>query len=174
MFADRWDPEKNRWREGKKVPTIADGVRLFNDEVRSVTDDRKTNLVIVAVEWYSPELAARWTNQLIDMTNERLRSIAMGNAERSIQYLNDELAKTNVVELRQAIFGLIESQINNAMLANVQHEYAFHFIDRAVVPDRKVAPKRSLISLVGAFAGFSLGLLIVFFRRAPASAPRRP
>jgi LPS O-antigen subunit length determinant protein (WzzB/FepE family) len=116
------------------------------------------------MEWYSPELAADWANRTVDMVNERLRTQAIDNANRSIQYLNNELSKATAVALQQAIYRLIEEQINDAMLSNVQRDYAFHIIDRAVAPDLKSGPRRTAITIIGAFVGLLLGLAIVFVR----------
>jgi hypothetical protein len=134
LFSDRWDRNGGRWQLGAKQPTLDEAVRKFTKTVRFSREDHTTGLVTVAVEWYSPDLAARWANGLVSMVNERLRTEATRNADHSIEYLNKELAKTNVVEIRQAIYKVIEEQVNNAMLANVQREYAFRVIDPAVPP----------------------------------------
>jgi capsular polysaccharide biosynthesis protein len=169
LFAEDWDPATNDWKpDVDPKPTLEKGVREFTRGVRSIAEDRKTSLVTVTVEWYSPELAATWANKMIDMVNERLRNEALRSSEQSIKYLDNELTKTNVVEVRQAIYKLIEGQVNNAMIANVQHEYAFRFIDRAVPPDLKSSPKRALITAVGAGIGLFIGLVIVFVRRSLA------
>jgi uncharacterized protein involved in exopolysaccharide biosynthesis len=170
LFAERWDAAAKQWRSNEKIPTLSDGVRRFMEDVRSVNDDRKTNLVTVTVEWYQPDLAAKWANGLVELTNERLRAEAMAKSELSTKYLNDELAKAELVEARQALFGLLEGQINNAMMATVQHDYAFHFIDRAVPAERKFSPKRAVISLVGAVFGFVAGIVIVYARRRRMAA----
>ena len=172
LFADRWNSKASRWREGEKQPTLEDGVKSFTKKVRTVTEDRKTGLVTVSVEWYSPQLAARWANRIVEMVNERLRTQAIRNTDLSIDYLNKELAKTNVVEIKQAIYRLIESQVNSAMRANVEHEYAFRVIDLAVAPETRVSPKRVVMTLVGCATGLFVGVIFVFVRRG-FHAPRR-
>jgi LPS O-antigen subunit length determinant protein (WzzB/FepE family) len=99
------------------------------------------------------------------MVNDRLRADAIRTANSSLEYLDKELAKTSVVEIRQAIYRLTEEQVSNAMLANVQREYAFHFIDPAVPPETKFSPKRTVMTGVGAAIGLFLGMLIVYVRR---------
>ena len=169
LFAERWDPKENHWKESEKPPTVEAAVKYFTNNVRSVSEDRKTGLIKVAVEWYSPDLAARWANRMVEVANERLRNEATRNSEQSIEYLNKELAKTNVVELRQAIYRLIEEQVSQAMLANVQREYAFRVIDPAVPPEFKFSPKRAIIVVVGALVGLVAGLMAVLLRRPRAT-----
>jgi hypothetical protein len=105
---------------------------------------------------------------MVEMVNERLRTAAIDESRRRVEFLEGELAKTSVVELRQVIFNLIEGQVNAAMLADVQREYAFRVIDPAVPadPDRKVRPKRAVMALGGALvAGFLLALRLLWRRR---------
>jgi LPS O-antigen subunit length determinant protein (WzzB/FepE family) len=113
-----------------------------------------------------------WTNAMIDMVNDRMRAVDIRTAESSLEYLDKEMATANTVELRLAISQLIETQENNKMMANVQRDYAYHFIDRAVPPETKEGPLRTVISIGGAIVGFLLGTVIVVFRRRAANLPR--
>jgi len=165
LYARRWDAHALRWRPGEPPPTLGDAVRHFTEDVVDISDDHATGFVTVTVDWYSPKLAAQWANGMIESVNERLRAEANSNADRSLDFLNKELSKTNVVEVRQAIYHLIEQQIDNAMMANVQHEYAYHFLDHAVAPEKRFSPKRSVITAVGAAFGLFAGALVVYLRR---------
>lgn len=151
LFYKRWDPARQQWRPGETVPTLEDGVMYFKTQVCGISDDRKAGVVTVRMEWYDRQLAAQWTNDFVALANEQLRADAIEKSRLSIEFLQAEVAKTDVVQLRQSIYRLIESQINSAMLANVQREYAFRTIDRAVASDekRKVSPHRSLMILFG-------------------------
>jgi LPS O-antigen subunit length determinant protein (WzzB/FepE family) len=168
LYARRWDAQSQRWRADATPPTLGEATKLFTEDVVSISDDHKTGFVTVTVDWYSPQLAAQWANGLIEMVNERLRTEAIHDAERRLDYLNKELAKTNVVEIRQAIYRLTEEQVNNAMLANVQHEYAYRFLDTAIAPEKKYSPKRAVMGSVGTVAGLFVGVLVVYVRRVRA------
>ena len=100
------------------------------------------------------------TNLLIKRVNEVMREQAINEARQSIDFLNKELAKTNVLELQQAIYHLTETQINRIVMANVRQEFAFKVIDPAVAPDAKykVRPKRLYYMIFGAFLGGALGV----------------
>jgi len=119
------------------------------------------------MDWYDPKVAADWTNAYVALANDRLRSDAIQKSRRSIEFLEQEAGKTDVVELKQAIYRLIETQVNNAMYANVQREYAFRTIDPAVASDprRKVSPHRALMTLEGALAAAVLGMSWALWRR---------
>ncbi len=173
LFASRWDAQAKQWRAGEEPPTLGEAVKKVRDDVINVVDDRRTSLVTVTVDWGSPQLAARWANDLIEKVNEKLRADAARSAERSLDYLNKELARTSEVETRQAIYRLTEEQVNNAMLASVQHEYAFRFIDPAIAPERKNSPKRAIMTAVGAAIGLFVGALLVRLQMARRRAQPR-
>jgi uncharacterized protein involved in exopolysaccharide biosynthesis len=67
----------------------------------------------------------------------------------------------------------METQENNEMVAKVQQDYAYHFIDAAVPPIQKVSPMRTVLSLAGAVVGFLLaaGFLIMRERIVQRKAP---
>jgi uncharacterized protein involved in exopolysaccharide biosynthesis len=169
LYAERWDPNIKNWRKGATPPTMEMMVKRFIGR-RTVDENTKSGLVTLKFDWYSPELAAQWTNGMINMVNERMRAIDIDTAEKSLEYLNREMANANTVELRLAVAHLIETQENNKMVANVQRDYAYHFIDHAVPPQSKQGPMRTVISIGGAVIGFIMGLGYIAIRRRSARA----
>jgi hypothetical protein len=162
LFAKQWDAKAGRWLPGKLPPTLEAGVRKFKHNVVYVKQDHITGLVTVTVEWYSPATAAAWANRMVELVNSRLRSEATRSAEKSVEYLNNQLSKANTVELHQAISRLIEQQVNRAMVANVRPDYAYRFIDPPVAPDVRFGPQRLLYALGGAAAAMVLAYLYVY------------
>lgn len=176
LYWKEWDAKLSRWKsdDPDDVPSMTEAVRDFDTGVRFVSRDRRSGMIRVAIEWRDREKAAVWANALVKRVNVVSRQQAIGEATRSIEYLEKELAKTNVVELRQAIYRLIESQINSTVLANVREEFAFRIIDQAVAPDAKfkVRPKRLYIVLFGAFFGGVVGMgtaLVLQMKRRKAA-----
>lgn len=163
LFSDRWDADNNEWLVSgpDDIPSIAKAYSLFDQSIRTVQEDSRRNLVTLRIDWTDPALAADWANQLIERLNDHLRQRDIAEAMRSIDFLNEELQKSSVIELRQGIYRLIESQIELVMLANVREEYAFKILDPAVAAEQDdfVRPKRLMIVLVG----FMLALLLAFF-----------
>ena len=114
-------------------------------------------------------MAAAWANDMVKELNGRLQPDAVRDAQRSIDYLEAEARKTNVVELQQAIYRLIESQIKKTMVAKASDEYAFKVIDPARVPEEPVRPK----PLVMVVLGFILGLIVSLFAAFVLNLARR-
>jgi len=163
IFEERYKEEDGNWRldGGEEEPSLEEAYRRFNDDIRHISESKQTGLITLAVDWRDPEVASRWANELIWLANSEIRRQAIELGEKSISFLNKELAQTNVVEIKQAIYKLIEAQIQNIMIANVRDEYAFRVIDPAGIPDidDPRSPNRSLITALFFGIGGMLGLL---------------
>lgn len=170
LFNKRWDGAKGTWKQegGKKPPTLADGYQVFSTRIRTLEEDPRTGLVTLGIEWYDPQLAARWANSFVAHLNQYIRKRDIAEAQQSLKFLEQELEKSNAVELRQGIYRLIEHQIERQMLANVREDYAFRVLDRAVPsdPDKRERPNRTLMAVMGLALGLVFALLAVFFRSA--------
>lgn len=165
FFRDDWDAKAKRWTS-KKIPSDDDAYKYFSELVRRVDEDRRTGLVTVSMEWRDRVSAARWTNLYVKRANDMLRDRAMREARSSLDFLDRELAKSSTVEIREAMYQLVEAQKKQQMLATVREDYIFHTIDPAVVADadRFVKPKRMLIAAACGFAGGLLGIGIALYR----------
>ena len=161
FLADKWDAQQKRWRENdpEKAPDIRDGVKYFHKKVLRVSEDRQTRMVTLAIEWTQPEMAAEWANALVQRLNSRLRERALREAETNVEYLQAEIARTNVVTLQQSIGRLLESELQKLMLARGNEDFAFRIVDVASPPKDRVRPKRALIAVIGTLFG---GIIVVF------------
>jgi uncharacterized protein involved in exopolysaccharide biosynthesis len=167
LFPDRWDEGGKTWKSdffGRDPPSIWGGEKLFSEDVRSISEDRKTGLLTLTIKWVDPELAAIWANELVEKANQRLRTEAINISEKNISFLHDQLEKTSVVQLQSSIYGLIELEIKKIMLAKGSNEYAFRIIDPARIPEEKISPRRTIICISALFFGFCLGSIWVLFK----------
>lgn len=164
-----------RWLlRGDSQPTPGEAVQVFNETVRIVSRDRMTNLVTLHMDWDDPERAAELANAQVIMLNAEMRSRAIAEIDATLRYLQQELVRTDVIETRNAINRLIQSQINQRILASAKLEYSFRVVSEAMVPDRedKTRPQTAFLVVAGALAGAAIGMLAVLFRssRRPTSA----
>jgi uncharacterized protein involved in exopolysaccharide biosynthesis len=162
LFAEKWDSQNQRWldEDSEKWPDVGDGVRYFSGSLRKISEDRETRLVTVAVEWTDPELAALWTELLIQRLNDYMRLRTLDEAQANVEYLQAELAATSGVAMQQAVGRLLEREHQKLMLARGNKEFAFRVIDSPEVPDSPVRPNRRLMVIVATIFG---GMLAVFF-----------
>lgn len=179
LFADKWDAQAGHWRSNDpdKVPSLDDALDLFDREVRSVTEDRRNQLTLVSMEWYDRDLAAKWANSYVSRANAQLRQRNIEYSKRSLEFLNQKLQETNVREIQQTLFKLMENELRRITLASVREEYAYRVIDSARVPMKKkrVRPHRAL-SLLGGLVGALLLSSLLSWQRARSqltAGPRR-
>jgi len=168
LFPEEWDEQSKSWTVAKerrtedKRPTDQEAYDKFSKGVFAVSQDKKTGMVNVSVELQDPELAAAWANDLIMELNEHLRSQAQVEAQGNLEFLNEQLEQTNVIGIRDALYGLIESQTKNAMLANAKRDFAFKVLDPAVAPEVRSKPRRSLIVIASGLLGGFFGIFLCF------------
>jgi uncharacterized protein involved in exopolysaccharide biosynthesis len=161
LFWRDWDSTSGRWRIDDP-PTIEDAYKLFDERIRRVSEDRRTGLVTLSIDWFDRELAARWANAFVQRADALLRDRAVREARASLAFLERELTRSTQIELRQAVYQLIEAQKKQEMLATVREDFAFRVIDSARIADADhfERPKRGLIIVAGALVGLLAGLIL--------------
>lgn len=138
--------------------------------ILDIGEDASSGLITISVEWTEPTLASEWANAIVVSINEHMKAQDIAEAEKSLEFLSDQLGKTNIVEVQQALYELVETQTKTIMLANVRDEYIFKVIDPAIPPESKVRPNRRLIMSLGLFLGILFGLAAIYFRTAYLSS----
>jgi uncharacterized protein involved in exopolysaccharide biosynthesis len=164
FFAKKWDAGAGTWKVGeKKIPTLHKAFRFFDEGVRKVTEDKKTKLIKVQIDWKDRHEAADWTNELVRRLNSEMRTRSIAKAEASLRFLEQELAVTTEIGERETLFRLMEAQIRQKMLATITQEYAFRVVDTATAPDadESVRPKKLFMVAAGLFIGVMVGTLSV-------------
>ena len=166
--ADIYDPESDSWvREVKPPRSSAPSLQEAHKEfltIFRVSQDKLTSYVSVSIEHQSPILAAKWVNLIVEDVNSAVKKQDVAEAERSIAYLKQQIAKTSLADLQAMFFELIQSQTETVMLAEVRPEYVFKTIDPAVIPEMKSKPSRALICILGTVLGGILSIIIVLIR----------
>jgi uncharacterized protein involved in exopolysaccharide biosynthesis len=177
LYRKQWDPVGKKWKvsDPNKVPTLWKANQFFKKNVRTVVNDTKTGLTTLTITWNDPQLAAKWANDLVRMANDYLRDQAIRESERNIAYLNEQASKTDVVGIRQAIYTLLQNEINKAMLARGSDEYALKVVDPAFSPESPSSPIKLLWVIGGFLGGCFSAMLTVLMRNAwhGASLKRR-
>jgi len=165
LFPGKWDAATRTWKADwwGHEPTPARAVKYFNRKIRTVIRDKRSNLVTLQIDWRNRDEAAAWANLLAQRLNTEMRSRAIEQAAASLSYLEKELESTSVVETRDSISRLIETQVRQRMLANVTQEYAFRIVDKAMAPDSDdpVWPGKLLFFVGGPLLGLVVGIVAV-------------
>ena len=168
IISDIYDVDSLLWVRDAPAGKTAEpsGWELFKkfSGMFSVSEDKKTGMVSISVEYFSPELAKEWVDRLVIGINQHMQSRKLEKVNINIQYLEAQIQKTSIAEMREVFYTIIEEQIKSKMLAEASPEYAFVTVSPAMVPEEKSQPKRALICILGTLLGGMLATLIVLVR----------
>lgn len=163
---DLYDSGTTEWlvknNETNKVgmPSSWELFETFTD-ILSVSEDKKTGLVSMSVEYYSPQIAQQWLDMYISAINQHMQERQMAKVTRNIEYLEAQIAKTTIAEMKEVFYTIIEEQLKSKMLAEANPDYAFVAVSSSMVPEQKSQPKRALICILGTLLGGILSVLMV-------------
>lgn len=114
----------------------------------------------MSYEHYSPIFAAEVLNHITIKINEHFRNQDMLKAKKSVDYLYTQLAQTNLSEVRESLSNIVESQLENLMLAEAsEDDYLFKVIDSAQVPIFSSSFGKAVVIIFGLFSGIVLSFL---------------
>lgn len=164
LYPKLWDARLGRWKttDPEKIPNLWKANEYFKHRVRSVTESTKTGLVTLTITWTDPQLAAQWANGLVNATNDYLRSQASAEADRNVAYLEQEAARTEEVGVKQAIYMVLENEIDKAALARSTEQYALKILDHAAPPAKPSSPQKRVWCLLALLTGLFLSLFAAF------------
>ena len=165
---DVFDFETKKWNTdqivgNKPFPSMQEAYKRFSEHVL-VTLDSETGFIKLGITHLSPHSAKMWVEWLVKDLNQKIRERDITEAEESIVFLEKQLEKTQVADIKAMLFRLIEEQTKKIMIAKVREEYVFKTIDAPIAPEDKLKPKRFLIVIIGTILGFcfgSIGLIIL-------------
>ena len=147
-----------------RAPSSWELYEEFRERV-AVSQDKKSGLINISVEYYSPQIAKQWVDLFIITINDYMRARKLEQVNRNIEYLTAQIDKTAIADMREVFYQLVEEQTKSKMLAEASPEYAFVTVSRAMVPEQKSQPKRALVCILGTLLGGMLSVLWVLFRR---------
>jgi LPS O-antigen subunit length determinant protein (WzzB/FepE family) len=163
---DVYDVEKNEWLiedddTGELRPPSS--WKLFEkfSEQLAVSEDKKSGLVSVSIEYYSPQIAKQWLDMYVSAVNAHMQQRQVAKVTNNINYLQAQIEKTSIAEMREVFYTIIEEQTKNKMVAEASPEYAFVAVSPSMVPEEKSQPKRALICILGTLLGGMLSVLLV-------------
>ncbi len=171
LFYKQWDAEKKDWKRGislsimeknSGVPDVWDGLRKL-DKIIKINQNIKENIIIVTVDYYDPEMAAKMVEYILTALTDHMSGEARRVATINRQYLEEQLGKTADPLIKQKIYNLIAQQLETSMMAEVKENFAFKVIDPPKVPDRKIRPKIIQMALLSFVVSILIAVFLAFF-----------
>ena len=162
---DAYDVGTNKWLLEDESGAIKppNSWQLFQafSGMLSVSEDKKSGLVSVSIEYYSPQIAKQWVDMYVESINRFMQQRQIDKVTRNINYLQEQIEKTAIAEMQEVFYTIIEEQTKNKMLAEASPDYVFVAVGPSMVPELKSQPKRALICILGTLLGGMLSVLLV-------------
>lgn len=152
-------PKKNR----KTIPSYLEAHETYLD-LLSVYKDPLTGYISVKVDHISPIFSQKLLEIIIFECNKKIQEKVLKDSDEALAYLDNELRKEPLNELRVSISELIKQKMKIKMTASVSEYYSFEIIEPPFMPEVKNRPSRSIICILGAFLGLFLGILYVWIK----------
>tara|TARA_X000000368_G_C22981704_1_gene690219 strand:- start:718 stop:1368 length:651 start_codon:yes stop_codon:yes gene_type:complete len=175
VAAKSWDKSTNTVLYNKSIfdpnikkPSNQEAFEIYKS-ILDITQDSRTSFVVLKIEHVSPFIAQKWLELIITQINNYMRELDKTVAKNSIEFLNISALETNLSGTKEAIFNLMENQIQVLTLAEATNDYVFKRISSPIAPERKSKPSRASICISGTIFGFIfsifLSLFLHYFRR---------
>lgn len=161
---DIYNSENNEWtREvrGRVLkPTAQEAKKEFFESSFNVTYDKEKSFVHISVDHISPYVAQNWNEFIVERINQEIKQYDFDKTNQELQYLKNSLSLPEFSSIQDSIALLIISKINKLAEIESSPYYAFEYVQKAYVPERKHGPSRALICISITFFAFFFSLII--------------
>jgi len=159
MLHSKSDKEENR----SKDDIIFDTYKKLLDMI-SISSDKKSGIITLSAESIDRFLAKELVDIYLKELTTQLRIIEMKNVDDQIAYYNQEIEKTDDLNMKDQLSQLASSLVQKKVLSRANKLYNVNQITKpqvAYVKD-KSKPKRGLIVVVAFITSIILGIFGVF------------
>ena len=166
--SDVYDSKNKKWVRNVKhnqlsMPSYLEAHRAYS-EMLDVSVDKVSGLISLKFEHVSPIFAQKILSLIIREANNFNREMDIKNTNLALSHFEKELSKTSLLEMKESINQLIETQLETRMMASIYDDYILVSIEPPFVPDRRSKPSRSFIVIFSTLIGGLMSLLYVVIR----------
>jgi len=167
--ANIFNPLTNEWTRKKspprgKIPSSQEAYKEFHDHFFSISEDKKTGFITLAVDHQSPYEAKKWLDLVVLKINSVSREEQKEETTRSIEFLRKQISATNFPEIKQVLAFTLQKETEKLMMIEVNEDFVFQSLDPPIASEVKSKPSRALIAILGTIIGGMLGILIILIR----------
>lgn len=172
-----YDPQTASWNvdeNGRNTePSSGQVYSVLSDEYFSIERNSGTGLVKLSVLHKSPKVAKQLVDLVIREVNNQMRERDINQARIDLEFLNRELQKTDLINMKEVFYSLIEQQTQKMMLASTREDYVFQVLDPAVIPEHKATPNRLLFLIGGFIIGAVLAVIFIIVKQSLSNFKRK-
>lgn len=161
---DLYNRQNNTWNLGNNgktlKPSLIAAYGTFHEDFFKVSDGSQT-FIKFAITHNSPYVAEKWVSKIFKEINQILKERDKIEAERSLNFLKDQLSKKNIPVLERTLSYMVQQEMQKLMLAEISEDYVFKIVESPRVPQFPSSPNRNLILILGLLMGTTLSFMIV-------------
>lgn len=158
-----YDEEKNTINDEYLQTLFHEDVHVeFLNSIKII--DLDSGSLLISVSHYSPYVAKKWLDYIFVMLNEVVKEMKLTKAEKSYDFLQNELSMTKEVDLKKAISSLLIKELEKITLSESSEYFVFSVVDSSRVPERKDYPNKRKIVILWTLIGLFLSLAFVILR----------
>lgn len=158
-----YDEEKNTINDEYLQTLFHEDVHVeFLNSIKII--DLDSGSLLISVSHYSPYVAKKWLDYIFVMLNEVVKEMKLTKAEKSYEFLQNELSMTKEVDLKKAISSLLIKELETITLSESSEYFVFSVVDSSRVPERKDYPNKRKIVIFWTLIGLFLSLAFVILR----------
>jgi LPS O-antigen subunit length determinant protein (WzzB/FepE family) len=164
-----YDVNSNTWVRDysypkQQIPSAQESFKVFTKKNLNLIEDKKSGFITLSIKHQSPDLAMQWVSLIVDEVNGFYRQKDKLESEKALNYLNQQISKTSLSEIKEALAQLMQEETKKLTLVEANQFYVFDYIDPPAVMEEKSEPKRLLICILGVLLGGMLSIFIVLIR----------
>ena len=166
----KYDSNSNKWIRKysypyKQIPSAQESFVEFKKWHFSLAEDKKTGFITIKIKHKSPYVAKKWVELIIDEVNTFYRQKDKSESEKSVNYLNKQIAMTNLSEVKEAVSKLLQEETKKLSLIEARQSYVFEYIDPPAIMEKKSDPQRVIIVILSTILGGMLSIFYVLIRK---------
>ncbi len=144
--------------------SLQEAYKEFTEKFK-VDIDKDNGFLTLSFIHISPDISKEWLNEIVSKLNKTIKINEKDKATKAINYLNKQISKTGLTEVKQVLSQLIQEQTQTIMLAEVNEEYIFKVIEPAIAPEERDSPNRLYMVIFGILLGLSISALIILVNK---------
>ncbi len=147
----------------KSMPSPQESFKKFTSNL-SIYRDPVSGFITIQIKHQSPFIAKKWVELMLDQINLFYREKDREQSIAAVNFLNEQLSKTSIAEVKLAITALLQEEAKKLALIEASEYYVYDFIDTPAVMEKKSLPNRAMISIAGFLIGLIVAFLLAIFR----------
>lgn len=146
-----YDTKNKKWLV--PIPSSWSLYKAFKNRLM-INEDLKTGMTTISFKYFSPTHARDFLQLYIQDINDFMKLRKLETVDKNIDYLQEQINKTMISDMENVFYQIIAEQTKTKMLAEAMPEYTFVTISKAMIPEEKSEPTRSLIVIISTILGF--------------------